>query len=275
MAINETHENVALYQRLLRALNNADYGEVAEVIAPAFEDHHPGFDVHGLEAYQDAVRSAHDALRLHAELDEALAVDDKVITRCHLTGEHLGTAMGMPATGRRVAWTTTEIWRVADGKLVERWAQDDLLGLREQLGLPAQLSADTENIELIRHLNDVVNERRYDDMDELFASSFVDHNPAWSVRDLAELKDIMRSAHEALDFTSHQDLIYVGDGGKVIIHITCIGRHVKPFFGQDPTGEGVRWTSIEVFQFENGKIAERWVQADTTGLMRQVGVPLP
>lgn len=134
---------------------------------------------------------------------------------------------------------------------------------------------DAANVALITTLNDVVNERRYDDMDGLFAESFVDNNPAWSVRDLAELKIILSEAHAAMDFTSHHDLIYPADGGKVVIHITFSGRHLKPFLGQEPTGEPVRWTSIEVYRIEQNKIVERWVQADTAGLLAQLGVPLP
>lgn len=269
VSVDATSDNVALYSRFLSALNTADYDEIAEVIAVDFEDHHPGFEVHGLDDYLTALRAAHDDLQLEGNLVEALAIDDKVVTRCRLTGRHVGPAFGFPPTGGEVAWTTTEIWRVADGKLVERWAEDDLLGLR------GQLSPDVDNVALITRLNDVVNGRNYDEMDELFAESFVDQNPAWSVTDLDELKGIIRAAHEALDFTSHHDLIYAADGGKVVIHITFTGRHVGEFLGQAPTGKRVEWTSIEVYRIENGRIVERWVQADTTGLMRQLGAVLP
>jgi len=137
------------------------------------------------------------------------------------------------------------------------------------------LSSDQANVELIRRLNEVVNERRYDDMDALFAPSFVDNNPAWSVQNLAELKAILGAAHSALAFTSHHDLIYPAADGKVVIHITFTGRHVEPFLGQEPTGRTITWTSIEVYRIEDGRIVERWVQADTAGLMAQLGVQLP
>jgi predicted ester cyclase len=268
MSTPDEQANIALYQSFLAALNTADYDEIARIIDPAFEDHHPGFEVHGLPDYLAALRGAHDTLQLEGKLVEALAVGDKVVTRCELTGRHVGPVFGFAPSGKPVAWTTTEIWRVADGRLVERWAEDDLLGLR------GQLSPDADNVALITRLNDVVNGRRYDDMDELFGSTFVDQNAAWSVKDLGELKEIIRSAHEALDFSSHHDLIYPADGGKVVIHITFTGRHVKEFLGQPPTGRPVQWTSIEIYRIENKKIVERWVQADTTGLMRQLGAEL-
>ena len=55
------------------------------------------------------------------------------------------------------------------------------------------------------------------------------------------------------------------------MQITFTGRHVKPIFGIEPTGRPVSWTSIEVYRVENNLVAERWVQADTAGLMRQIG----
>lgn len=262
-------DNIALYNRFLQALNAADDKVIEDVIDPKFEDHHPGFEVHGLESYQAALKSAHKALQLKGELEEIMAVDNKVITRVQLTGRHIGIIMDAPPTGKPVTWTTTEIWRIADGRFVERWAQDDLLGLR------SQLLQDAENVQLVHHISEAVNTHRYDALDEMFAPNFVDHNPAWIVRNLEELKGIIRAVNQTLDFTAHLDQIYAAEGGKVVIHITFTGRHIAPMFGQEPTGKQVKWTSLEVYRIENGKVVERWVQADTAGIMRQLGVALP
>jgi predicted ester cyclase len=132
-----------------------------------------------------------------------------------------------------------------------------------------------QNLDLCRRVSDAVNARRYDDMDALFAPDFVDHNPAWSVRDLQALKGIIREAQDALDFHAGLDALYPAADDRVVMQITFTGRHVKPIFGVAPTGKDVSWTSIEVYRIENEKVAERWVQADTAGLMRQVGVTLP
>ncbi|WP_328537683.1 ester cyclase [Streptomyces sp. NBC_00344] len=269
MPASAVQPGVELYKRFLTAFNDADYETVSAVIGQDFQDHHPGFEIEGLEAYLDALRGAHKSLEVHAELDEALVSGDKVITRVTLTGTHQGPALDLPATGREVRWSTTEIWRVEDGELVERWAQDDLLGLR------AQLSSDAENVAVVQRVSDAVNERRYDDLDELFGPTFRDNNPAWSVESLTELKEIIRAAHEGLDFTVHLDALYAAAPDRVIMHITFRGRHIAPFFGQEPTGKEVQWTSLEVYRLENAKVVERWVQADTTGLMRQLDVPLP
>ncbi|HZR42722.1 MAG TPA: ester cyclase family protein [Ktedonobacteraceae bacterium] len=265
----EQQANIALYRRFLDAMNTADLKQIDNVIAPTFYDHHAGFDINNLEAYKAALQMAHDALLLQGELEDIIATDDKVVTRVKLTGQHVSSFMGIPPTGKNVSWTTIEIWRAANGMLVERWAQDDLFGLMKQL------SSDADNVRLVRSLVDIVNGRKYDEMDPLFADTFVDRNPAWNVKGLDELKKIIAAAHQSLDQYIKQDQVYAADGNRVVVHITFTGRHIGTFMGLAPTGKPVTWTSIEVYHIENNKVVERWVQADTAGLMRQLGAQVP
>jgi predicted ester cyclase len=262
-------QNIRMYQDFLQALNAANYKQLDEIMDVSFQDHHSGFNISSLDAYKDAVRTAHEALRIRGQLEDIIAVDDKVITQVKLTGKHVGRFMDTPPTGKEVSWSTIEIWRVENGKFVERWAQDDLRGLMKQL------SSDAENVQIVRSLVDIVNGRKYDEMNELFADTFVDRNPAWNVAGLEPLKQIIAAAHQGLDMVVSQDQVYAAEGNKVVVHITFNGRHIGTFLGIPPTGKSVSWTSIEVYRIENNKIVERWVQADTAGLMRQLGVQLP
>ncbi|MDJ0632309.1 MAG: ester cyclase [Xenococcaceae cyanobacterium MO_188.B29] len=137
------------------------------------------------------------------------------------------------------------------------------------------MSSEKENILVVKRLCDIVNNRDYDAMDNLFADSFIDRNPAWIVDNLDELKNIIREAHQALDQDITQDDVFAS-GDRVVVLITFKGKHIGSFLGISPTNKPVSWTSIEIYRFnENGKIVERWVQADTAGLMRQLGVEIP
>jgi predicted ester cyclase len=268
MATRE-QENIGLYREFLQALNTADYNQLDRVIDVSFQDHHPGFDINSLDSYKAALQIAYESLHIKGELENIIAVDDKVVTQVKLTGKHVGRILDIPPTGKEVSWSTIEIWRIENGKFVERWAQDDLHGLIKQL------SSDAENVQIVRSLVDIVNGRKYDAMDPLFAETFVDRNPAWNVAGLEPLKRIIAAAHQGLDMVVSQDQVYAAEGNKVVVHITFNGRHVGTFLGIPPTGKSVSWTSIEVYRIENNKIVERWVQADTAGLMRQLGVQLP
>jgi hypothetical protein len=136
------------------------------------------------------------------------------------------------------------------------------------------MSMKQENIFIVQQLCKIVNNRDYDAMNVLFSPAFVDRNPAWSVANVDELKQIIAAAHDALDQYITQDDVFAVDD-RVVVLISFHGKHIGTFLGIPPTYQPVNWTSIEIYRFENGKIVERWVQADTAGLMRQLGVKIP
>ena len=68
-------------------------------------------------------------------LEDMIAEGDKVAVRFTLRGTHGGDLMGIPPTGKPVAVTGIDINRIADGKIAERWANFDALGLMQQLGV--------------------------------------------------------------------------------------------------------------------------------------------
>lgn len=72
---------------------------------------------------------------LHVTIEDMIAEGDKVVTRFTTHGTQQGVFGSIPPTGKRVAITTIEITRVADGKIVEDWGLDDRLGMLQQLGL--------------------------------------------------------------------------------------------------------------------------------------------
>jgi predicted ester cyclase len=43
--------------------------------------------------------------------------------------------MGAPPTGKQVTATGMSVFRIANGKIVEHWGENDSLGVMQQLGL--------------------------------------------------------------------------------------------------------------------------------------------
>ena len=68
-------------------------------------------------------------------VEDLIAEGDRVAARLTMRGTHLGPMNGVPATGRAVVVTGMSIERVANGRIVEGWNQNDALGLLGQLGL--------------------------------------------------------------------------------------------------------------------------------------------
>ena len=59
----------------------------------------------------------------------------RVACRITLSATHDGEFQGSPPTGRRLRMDHVHWHRLADGKVVERWAVRDDLGAAQQLGL--------------------------------------------------------------------------------------------------------------------------------------------
>jgi predicted ester cyclase len=63
-----------------------------------------------------------------------MAEGDKVAVRQTWRGTHSASFQGIPPTGKRITFTSIEIYRAAGGKLVEEWVELDVFGLLQQLG---------------------------------------------------------------------------------------------------------------------------------------------
>jgi predicted ester cyclase len=78
---------------------------------------------------------------LTIHIDELVGAGDKVVWRITASGTHTGPFQGVPATGKKVAFTAHYTFRFEHGKIVERWSTLDRLALLMQIGavsLPAK-----------------------------------------------------------------------------------------------------------------------------------------
>jgi len=73
-------------------------------------------------------------------IETVLAEGDHVALRWHSTQTHRGAYLGVAPLGTRVTMTALQMFRFADGKIVEVWLMFDPLNVMQQLGvLPAGL----------------------------------------------------------------------------------------------------------------------------------------
>jgi steroid delta-isomerase-like uncharacterized protein len=68
-------------------------------------------------------------------IEELIAVGDKIIVRFITRGTHTGEFMGIPATGQKIEFSGIIISRIENGKFVEEWEEMDIMGLMQQLGM--------------------------------------------------------------------------------------------------------------------------------------------
>ena len=72
---------------------------------------------------------------LRFEIEQMIAEDDLVATRCTMRGTHTGAWLGVAPTNREVSVRMFITHRVAGGQIVEDWVLIESFGLFQQLGL--------------------------------------------------------------------------------------------------------------------------------------------
>ncbi len=78
---------------------------------------------------------------MQVSVADMVAEGDKVSARLVSRGTQRGEFLGIPPTGRQASWQVMVIYRVADGRLVERWGVQDLYTIVQQLGARCELQA--------------------------------------------------------------------------------------------------------------------------------------
>jgi steroid delta-isomerase-like uncharacterized protein len=132
-----SERNKAHMQRVIEEIyNRGNLAVVDELAASDLLIHTSSDDIRGRDGakgYVTALRAAFPDL--HFKIEQQIAEGDVVMTRWTARGTHRGEFQGIPATGKVVRMTGSDIDRIVDGKTVECWAQVDELSLLQQLGV--------------------------------------------------------------------------------------------------------------------------------------------
>jgi steroid delta-isomerase-like uncharacterized protein len=114
-----------------------DQAVLEELLDPDFVDHDalPG-QAPGREGHKQILIAFHSAFPdLNVTTDEILAEGEKVVSRWTARGTHQGELLGIAPTGNGVTIKGIDVLRVAEGRIVERWAQFNSLEMMQQLGV--------------------------------------------------------------------------------------------------------------------------------------------
>jgi predicted ester cyclase len=71
------------------------------------------------------------------ELRDCFGSGDKIAARWAWSAKHTAEFMGIPATHRRITVKGIDIFRLADGQVVDHWQEMDILGLLRQISAPS------------------------------------------------------------------------------------------------------------------------------------------
>ncbi|HEY9662822.1 MAG TPA: ester cyclase [Allocoleopsis sp.] len=107
--------------------NQGDLEAISKYIATDFVDHDaPSGLMMGIEGVRETITLLRTAFPdFHATIEDIIAEGDKVVVRNIWHGTHQGSFLNMSPTGKQVTMKGIVIWRIQDGKIVERWATID------------------------------------------------------------------------------------------------------------------------------------------------------
>ena len=134
-----------------------------------------------------------------------------------------------------------------------------------------------QNKTLVRRFYDEVwNLGNTDFAYEVFAEDYVRHDlrPTEALPGPAGQKKIADDFRAAFpDLEVAVDLI-IGEEDFVVGRWTASGTQSGPWGALEPTGRRATFSAVNIFRFEDGKVAEIWNHRDDLGLMEQVGAPV-
>jgi predicted ester cyclase len=129
------------------------------------------------------------------------------------------------------------------------------------------------NRQLVRRFYaEVVGGGDYSNLGSFVATDYLDHNAAEAGRGPEVVRTHLEAIRTTLpDFTIEIEDIFA-EGEYVITRVTGRGTHLGEWMGIKPTGREVRLKGINIDRVERGRIAEHWGEADTIGMLVQMGV---
>jgi steroid delta-isomerase-like uncharacterized protein len=137
--------------------------------------------------------------------------------------------------------------------------------------------AAAENKVLVRRFyEEAWDQGKLDVIDELFADDYIRHDlrPSQALAGPDGMKRITADFRAAFSDLQFDVEIVIAEDEFVAARWTASGTHTGSWGTVQPTGRTARFSGVNIFRFENGKVSELWNHRDDLGLMEQVGAPI-
>lgn len=137
-------QNKALFRRLVEMFNEGRGLEVFEYMAPDCEIVDERGVAFNKQSYLERIGEVGQAFPdYHLEIQDLMAIEDKVVARYTETGTMKGAFMGVPPTGKTFSAPAIEIWRFKNNKVTGLWMARDTLTTMIQTGMMPEPGAET------------------------------------------------------------------------------------------------------------------------------------
>jgi steroid delta-isomerase-like uncharacterized protein len=132
--------DASIAQKFVDALNTHDLKAFEALFADAYVNHQASAAAAppaGLTAKAATVSFYAARLKampdLKVTIETTVAEDDRVAASFRYEGAQEGAYYGLEPTHKRLSFTSCDIFRVADGRIVEHWGMGDIAGIVAQI----------------------------------------------------------------------------------------------------------------------------------------------
>jgi predicted ester cyclase len=132
--------------------------------------------------------------------------------------------------------------------------------------------SDTNKALVRRYYERVVSEHRLDELLSFIHPNYVDHNSDESERGPSVVRTHLEGLRATFpDFRLRVEQL-IAEGEVVATRVSASGTHTGMWQDIEPTGDSIRLRGINIDRIEAGLIVEHWGEADTIGMLWQMGV---
>jgi predicted ester cyclase len=133
-----TEQNKQIVRRFYEEIDKGNFNVIDELVAEDYLDHNPppfpGL-TSGREGVKQVFKVFQQATPGYHRIEDQIAEGDRVVTRLTSYGKHDGDLPGAPRTGNDLKMSSITIHRIANGQLVEKWSEKDVMGFLKQIGV--------------------------------------------------------------------------------------------------------------------------------------------
>jgi len=123
-----------------------------------------------------------------------------------------------------------------------------------------------------RVFNEVVNEKKIDLLDELFAQDYVDHGPMGDVTGRENVRALFAGFFQAVPDLHCEVGHLIEQGDTVGWIVTSTGTHTGDGLGFPATGKRFETVSANLGRYRDSRIVEHWSEQGMFPMLVQLGV---
>lgn len=131
-------QNKEIVKRFFEELNKGNIEIMSELYAPEYGWYYssitpkPMTREETIEFFRMVFKAFPD---INWTIQELFPIGDRVIAWMVVRGTHEGEFQGIPASGNKFEFSSFDMFRIQNGKIVEEREETDMLGLYQQLGM--------------------------------------------------------------------------------------------------------------------------------------------